>query len=127
MSRTNIAILIGLLVAAFVAWQFGGSVGVAILGGYLLGASVFGLGHRWQKNVVRDHPERSMHTLVVLALGKLGLLLASWLVLKYVDGASDHVHPKGFLLAYVTAVLLVSFIGSYEAMLVIKNRKAQTP
>lgn len=127
MSRTNISILIGLVVAAFIAWQLGGSMGVGVLGGYLLGASLFAVGAGWQRNVVREKPERSMQTLVLLALGKLFVILISYLVLRFVDGASDHVHPKGFLLAFVAAVLVVSFVGSYDAMLVIKNRKAQTP
>ena len=127
MSRTNLAILLTLPLAAFVAWQLGGRAGVGVIGGYLLGASLFGLGHGWQRSVVRSHPERSMNTLVILMMAKLGVLLLAWTILRFVEGAADHVHPKGFLLAYVTAVLVVSLTGSWEAMTIIKDRKAHTP
>lgn len=127
MTRTNIAILIGLVAAALIAWQLGGSLGMGVIGGYLLGASLFAVGAAWQRKTCEAHPERSMQTLVLLALGKLFVIMISYLVLRFVDGASDHVSPKGFLLSFVVAVLLVSFVGSYDAMLVIKNRKAQTP
>lgn len=127
MSRTNIAILIGLPLAALLAWQLGGAVGMGVIGGYLLATSLFGLGHAWQRGVVRVHPERSMNTLVILMMAKLLVLLFSWVILRFVDGASAHVDPKGFLLAYVTAVLLVSLVGSFEAMTILKNQKAQTP
>ena len=127
MSRTNIAILIGLPFAALLAWTMGGAVGMGVIGGYLLGGSVFGFGHAWQHRVVAAHPERSMNTLVVLMMAKLLVLLFCWLLLRFVEGASSYVDTKGFLLAYVTAVMLVSFVGSFEAMTILKNQKAQTP
>jgi peptidoglycan/LPS O-acetylase OafA/YrhL len=127
MSRTNLLMLLGLIGAALLAWQLGGSMGVGVFGGYLLGASLFGLGHGWQRSVVRKRPEQSMNTLVILLMAKLLVLLVSWVTLRFVEGAAEHVDPKGFLLAYVTAVLLVSLSGSYDAMMILKNRKAQTP
>ena len=126
MSRTTLGILIGLPAAIFIAWQQGGRVGTGVITGFLLGASLFGLGHAWQRHVVARRPQDSMKTLAVLGILKLVVLLASWAVLNYVPAVSDRVHTKACLLAYVTTVLLVSFVGSYDAMLIIKNRKAQT-
>ena len=126
MSRTNLAILIGLVPAALIAWGIGGSVGVGVLGGYLLATSVCGVGYSWQRTVVRAHPERSLNTLVVLMLVKLVVVLAIWVALRFVEGAGDVVDARGFLLTFVAAVLLVSLVGSFEALSILKERKAHS-
>jgi len=114
MTRTTLATLATLLVAAFVAVRLGERLGMGVALGVLCGVSVSALGAAWQRHGFRTSPERSLRTVAEVFLFKLAFLLVGALSLRYVDAAALRADWRAFLVAFVAAAALVHTTSVFE-------------
>lgn len=114
MSRLTAASLVGLAVAGFVAWRLGGALGGGVLAGFLLGASLSGLGCLHQRHVLRTRPEHVMQAVAATFALKLVVLVLGGLAFRYLEPAAARVDWRGFLVAYAAAVALVLPFGALD-------------
>jgi hypothetical protein len=123
--------LLSLPLAGLVAWQlgerFGGVVGNGVLGGYLLGAAIAGLGFAWQQHTLRVSPKKAMGAFVTTFFFKLVFLMIGCLALRYIERAGQLADWKSFILAYVAAMLVVGALGTFDTMNWLKQRTANRP
>ncbi|MCZ6597095.1 MAG: hypothetical protein O7B99_05615 [Planctomycetota bacterium] len=124
MTRLTIGTLLSVALAALLAWRVGGDVGVGILGGFLLGASLSGFGIAWQLRLLRTSPRHVFRATVVTFLLKLGFLMGAALVLRFFEPLARHADWRAFLVAFAAGVLIVMPLGSLEALRLLKERRA---
>ncbi len=118
--------LVGALVAAFLAWHLGGSLGVGTLGGFLCGAGLALWGIEHQKVVARAAPVRIWQAFGLAFLAKLGGLLAGALALRFVPGLSERCDGRSFLVSFGFAALLVLLCGMSEVARALDEAPAAT-
>jgi len=123
MMRLSLSSFVGLAVAAAVAWQLGGRLGAGVLGGYLLGAGMSGLGVLYQRHMLLTRPERVFSALVVSFLAKLVALLLGGLAFRFLAPVAEVADWRSFLIAFAGAVALVLPLGTWDAARVLKQRE----
>lgn len=116
--------LAGLALAAGIAWRLGGTLGTGVLGGYLLGASLSGLGVALQHHLLRTRPERVFPATVGVFALKLAVLLAAALTFRYVEPAARHVDWRAFLIAFAGGVIVVIGVGSLDTLRLLKRPRS---
>jgi hypothetical protein len=114
MNRTVLVTLAALALSCAAAWRLGGTLGTGVLAGFLCGASVAGLGAAWQMHVIRTRPERVLWATAQSFLFKLFAVLAFALVFRFVDGASERVDWRSFLVTFAAAVFVVMILGAFD-------------
>ena len=123
MMRLSLASFLGFALAAFVAWQLGGRVGTGVLGGYLLGAGMSGLGVLYQRHMLITRPKQVLTALVVSFLAKLVALLLGALAFRFIPQLAEVADWRSFLVAFAAAVALVLPVGTWEAARVLKRHE----
>lgn len=121
MTRTNLGILLGLAVAAFVASRLDGARAAGTLGGYLLGGGIGLVSVAWQRHQIRLHVGRAMRASLQAFLMKLFVALAGVLVLRFVEPAGRVLDWRAFLLAYTAAALLALALSTLETSRALKE------
>ena len=122
MTRLLIALCLGLLVAALVAWRLGGTLGGGVLSGYLLGGGIGGLGLLWQRHVLATRPEQAMTAVVTSFLAKLAMLGIGAVAFRYIEAAAARADWRSFLIAFAAAVALVVPVGAADVVQVLRLR-----
>jgi hypothetical protein len=116
MTRLTLLSLLGAAAAALLAWRLGGARGAGVLAGYLLGAGASVGGVLWQRRVLARRPERAFAALAAAFLGKLALLFACALCIRFVDALAERVDGRAFLVAFGVGVVLVLPLGAWEVV-----------
>lgn len=119
MIRLTLAMLLGLVVAALVAWRLGGTLGAGVLAGFLLGAGTAGLGALYQRHVLATRPEKAMQALAVSLLAKLVAVGMGALAFRYVEAAQERADWRSFLVAFAASVAVVVPLGAMDAVRVL--------
>jgi hypothetical protein len=116
MTLTTLGALLGLALAATIAWWVGGSLGTGILCGCACGEIVTGAGLAWQRRVLAVRPKRLMLAATASFLIKLATILVATLALRALDAGAEIVDWRGFLVAFPAAAVLVLLPGTLENM-----------
>jgi len=124
MMRLSLASFLGFAVAALVAWQLEGRLGAGVLGGFLLGAGMSGLGVLYQRHMLITRPKQVLTALVVSFLAKLVALLLGALAFRFIPELAEIADWRSFLVAFAGAVALVLPVGTWEAARVLKRHEA---
>lgn len=127
MTRTTLATLATLVVAAIVAVQVGGRVGMGITVGVLCGSSVSMLGAAWQRHTFRTRPERGLQAVVEIFLFKLVFVLIGALSFRYLEAASARADWRAFLVAFVATAAIVQTVSVFENVRLLKNSSGASP
>lgn len=115
MLRLSLATLLGLCLAAAVAWRLGGTLGGGVMAGFSLGAGLSGIGALYQRHVLRTKPEAALMATGVSFLAKLGALLFGALAFRYIEAAAARADWKAFLVSFAAAVVIVLPLGVLDA------------
>jgi hypothetical protein len=114
MSRTHLACLAAVALAAALGVHFGGRTGVGVVAGALLGGGVGLLGHGLLASSLERDFEASLRALVA-ALGlKLLALVTAWAVLAFVPALGAVAAPQPFLVSFAATALLLVAVGSLD-------------
>jgi len=124
MTRTTLATLAALLIAAALAFQLGGREGAGVVAGVLCGAAVANLGALWQRHAFRHHAERAFRSVVEVFLFKLAFVLLGALAFRYVEAAAARVDWKAFLVTFAAAALLVQTVAVFESVRLLRRPAA---
>ena len=129
MTRLLLALTIGLLIAAAVAWQLGGTLGGGVIAGYLLGGGIGGLGVLWQKHVLETQPKNAMSAVAVSFGAKLLVLAMGGLAFRYIDAAAERADWRSFLITFAAAVALITPVGATDAVkaLILRSGPKESP
>ena len=112
--RTTTGLLIGLAVAAALAWRLEGPVAAGVLLGYLLGAALSGLGVAWQCHWLQRQPARLLRAQLEAFLVKLAALTVFALAFRFVGVLAERVDWRAFVVAFAAAVALLLPLGTWE-------------
>ena len=116
MTLTTLGALLGLALAASIAWWIGGSLGAGIIAGFASGEIITAACLAWQRRVLAVRPKKLMLAATVSFLIKLACILVVTLALRALDGAAEIVDWRGFLVAFPAAAVLVLLPGTLENM-----------
>ena len=128
--QTPIAITVAGALAAFAAWQLGGTEGAGVVAGYLCGASVSGLCLMRRRMVLRTRPDQLMRVMAESFLFKLSMVMMGALAFRFVDAAAARVDWRSFLVSYAASVVLVvgaDTLASWMRGELARPRAAQSP
>lgn len=126
MTRLILAMFLGTVAAAAVAWRLGGALGAGVLAGFLLGAGMSGLGVLWQRHVMLRRPERAMHAMALSLLAKLVALALGVACFRFVEVAGSRADWRSFLVAFGASVALVVPLGALDAVRVLARPRPST-
>ncbi len=126
MIRLTTATLAALCVASVVASQLGGTTGVGVMVGFLLGAGCTGLGALFQRHILATAPSRSLHAFVLAFVGKLAVVVVGALIFRYMDSVAVRVDWRAFLVAYAASVAILLPVGSLDAITVLRHKAADS-
>jgi len=121
---TTIAILLGLCVAAVVAWQLGGPLGGGVLAGFVVGAGISALGIAYQRHVARTSPHAGMQALVIPFLAKLAALGVGVLAFRFLEPVARWADWRSFLVAFAAGAVWVVVSGTVDATRVLRQQRA---
>jgi len=121
MTRTTLATFATLLVAAILAVQIGGRVGMGITMGVLCGSSVSLLGAAWQRHTLRTRPQRGMQAVVEIFLFKLVFVLIGALSFRFLEAAASRADWRAFLVTFVATAAIVQTVSVFENVRLLKN------
>ncbi len=124
MIRMSIATVVGLLVAAGVAWQLGGKVGAGVMLGFLLGAGMSGLGALYQRHILVTRPRDAFQGVAVSFGFKLVAMTLGALAFRYLEPAAARADWKSFLVAFAAAAALVMPFGAMGAAQAVRSKLA---
>lgn len=124
MTPTNLATLLGVGLAAAVAWQLGGSTGTGVMLGGLVAAIVTGLGLLWQRNLLRRSPRLVMGALAAGFLLKLVVLASIGMLLRFNEPLGARADWQAFVLAFVAIAVIVLIPGTFENARVLRGSRA---
>jgi len=124
MIRLSIASLAGFAAAVVAAWRLGGTLGVGVLAGFLLGAGFSGLTVLFERHVLLTNPSRALQAFVVCFLAKLAVLLSGALAFRFLEAAAARVDWRSFLVAFAAAVAVVLPIGLLDVLSILRRRGA---
>jgi hypothetical protein len=124
MTRTTVAVLAGIGLAAVVASRLDADLATGVLAGYLFGAALGLLGLAWQRHTLRTRPERTFLAIAQSFLFEIAGLLGGVLAVRFVEPAARVADWKSFALAYATAVFLCIVLGSFESLRHLGSRSA---
>ena len=124
MTPTTTATLLGVGIAAAVAWQLGGSTGAGVLAGGLVAALVTGVGLLWQRSLLRRSPRMVMGAVAVGFLLKLAVLAAGGLLLRFVEPLGARADWQAFVLAFVAIAVVVLIPGTFENARALRGSRA---
>ena len=120
MSRTQLATLGGLALAALVAMRLERTVAVGVLSGYLFGAGISLLAVAWQTHLVRRRPSQVMQATVGGFLAQLVALMVGFLALRFVEPVAALADWRSFLLAFASASFVCLVFGSFDTARILK-------
>jgi hypothetical protein len=123
-ARLTLGTLVGLALAAAIAWRLGGASGTGILAGYLSGASLSALGSMWQNQLLRTNPAKVLAATVSVFLVKLALLSAAAVLFRYVEPLARQVNWRAFLVAFAAGVVVVTGAGSLDTLRILRERRS---
>lgn len=121
MTRTNLGLLLGLVLAALVASMLEGSRAAGALGGYLLGASVALLASTWLRHQLRIDIGRAMRAAMEGFLMKLVVALLAAVTLRFIEPAGRVLDWQTFLLGYLAAAMVAIFLSAFETSRALKE------
>lgn len=124
MTPTNLATLLGVGLAAAVAWQLGGSTGTGVMLGGLVAAIVTGLGLLWQRNLLRRSPRLVMGALAAGFLLKLVVLASVGMLLRFNEPLGARADWQAFVLTFVAIAVIVLIPGTFENARVLRGSRA---
>jgi len=127
MTRTTVAILAGIVLAAVVATRLAAELATGVLAGYLFGAALGLLGLAWQRHTLRTRPERTFLAMGQSFLFEIAGMLCGVLAVRFVEPAASVADWRSFALAYATAVFLCIVLGSFESVRHLAPRPALAP
>ena len=116
MTRTTIATLAVILIAAVLATQLGGRERMGVVAGVLCGTSVSMLGAAWQRHGFRFRPKQAYQTVVEVFLFKLAFVLLGALSFRFIEAASARVDWKTFLVTFVVVAIVVQTVAVFESV-----------
>ncbi len=125
MTLTATASLVGLAVAALVAWRLGGPAGTGVLAGFLGASAITGWGILRQRRVLSSAPERALRVMVESFLVKLALVLVATLALLFIPSVRAVLDAAGFLLAFAGGALVILVAGTIDNARILKARRAR--
>lgn len=111
-----------LALAAVVSWRLGGTEGIGVAVGTLMGAGISMLGHQWQQHALGTRPERAMSAMVVGFLFKLAIVTIGALAFRFIEPAAAVCDWRSFLLSFAAGVLAVMVLGTLESAFEAKRR-----
>jgi len=124
MTFQNTGTLLAFAGVSLTAWQLGGALGAGVLVGFLLGASLSGLGIAWQNRLMRTAQHLALKAFVVSFLGKLAVVTGGCLALRFVEPLAERFAWRGFLLAFVGAVMLIHTLRAIDGVFAERHRGA---
>lgn len=116
MTRTTLVTLAVILIAAALAFQLEGRLGMGVVAGTLCGTSVSMLGAAWQRHSFRHRQKQAFQSVVETFLFKLAFVLIGALSFRYVDAAAARVDWKAFLLTFVAVAVVVQTVAVFESV-----------
>lgn len=123
MTRTTLAILLGLAACAVIAPRYEGAERMGIWGGYLLGAGISLLGGVWVRHCAKFGPERVLRASLEAFLAKLGVVAVCVFTFRFVEAAAQAFDWRTFLVSFVAAAVIALFVSSLETARVLKGRR----
>ncbi len=123
-ARLTLGTLVGLALAAAIAWRVGGASGTGVLAGYLTGASLSALGSMWQNQLLRTNPAKVLAATVCVFLVKLALLCVAAVLFRYVEPLARQVDWRAFLVAFAAGVVIVIAAGSLDTLRILRERRS---
>ena len=125
MTYTTTGTLIGLALAAGLAWFIGGSLGRGVMAGAVCGAAVTSVCLAWQRHVIAFDAPRLVQTAVAGFGVKLVAMLAGALALRFIDSRAEIADWRGFLVAFAVSAVLVLIPGTFENMRRLSSSRAR--
>lgn len=114
MTRTHLACLAVVALAAAVGVQWGGRTGVGVVAGALLGGGVGLFGHGLLAHSLRRDFEASLRALLAGMGLKLFALVTVWAALAFVPALGRIASPTAFLVSFAATALLLAGVGSFD-------------
>lgn len=112
--------------AAFVAWQLGGSVGAGVFAGWASGTVFTGLALLWQRHQIVHRPERVYAATVQGFLFKLVVLALGAAALRYLAPLAEVADWRGYLVGFGAAVALLAAPGTADNLRLLKSGSKHT-
>lgn len=114
MSRTPLACLVAVALAAAAGARFGGRTGVGLVAGALLGGAVGLFAHGLLGRSLHRDFEASLKALLGAFALKLAALVAAWAALVFVPALNALASPPAFALAFAATAVLLLAVGSLD-------------
>ncbi len=114
MSRTPLACLVAVALAAAVGARWGGPAGVGLVSGSLLGGAVGLFSHSLLGRSLGRDFEASLKALLAAFALKLVVLAGAWAALVFVPALGAVAAPNPFILAFAATAVLLLAVGSLD-------------
>lgn len=126
MSRTHLACLASVALAAALGVHFGGRTGVGVVAGALLGGGVALFGHGLLASSLGRDFEASLRALLAGLGLKLLALVVAWAALAFVPALGAVASPAAFLVSFAATALLLGAVGSFDHVRVLASAAPAT-
>lgn len=126
MSRTHLACLAAVALAAALGVHLGGRMGVGVVAGALLGGGVALFGHTLLASSHKYDFEAALRALLAGMGLKFLALAVAWAALAFVPALGAVASPGAFLISFAATALLLGAVGSFDHVRVLASAAPAT-